>query len=63
MIARKRGLNFRELDRRCVLKPCPVRPVIELLWKGIWNYVRIHDLDVMLGCTSFEGTRPDDHDI
>ena len=32
---------------------------IELLWQGIWNYVRIYDLDVMLGCASFEGTDPE----
>jgi putative hemolysin len=63
LIARKRGLNFLELGRSCVLKPYRVRPVIELLWQGIWNYVRIYNLDVMLGCASFEGTRPDDHDV
>ena len=61
LIARKRGLNFLELGRSCVLKPFRVRPVIELLWQGIWNYVRIHDLDVMLGCASFEGTDPAEH--
>jgi len=61
LIARKRGLNFLELGRSCVLKPYRVRPVIELLWQGIWNYVRIYDLDVMLGCASFEGTDPDQH--
>jgi putative hemolysin len=61
LIARKRGLNFLELGRSCVLKPYRVRPVIELLWQGIWNYVRIHDLDVMLGCASLEGIDPDQH--
>ncbi|MFL5259970.1 MAG: GNAT family N-acetyltransferase [Hyphomicrobiales bacterium] len=61
LLSRKRGLNFLELGRSCVLKPYRVRPVIELLWQGIWNYVRIHDLDVMLGCASFEGTDPEEH--
>jgi putative hemolysin len=61
LIARKRGLNFLELGRSCVLKPYRVRPVIELLWQGIWNYVRIHDLDVMIGCASLEGTNPKEH--
>jgi putative hemolysin len=61
LLSRKRGLNFLELGRSCVLKPYRVRPVIELLWQGIWNYVRIHDLDVMLGCASFEGTNPEEH--
>jgi putative hemolysin len=61
LIARKRELNFLELGRSCVLKSYRVRPVIELLWQGIWNYVRIHQLDVMLGCASLEGTDPDAH--
>lgn len=61
LTSRKRSLNFLELGRSCVLKPYRVRPVIELLWQGIWNYVRIHDLDVMLGCASLEGTDPSEH--
>ena len=32
---------------------------VELLWHGIWSYVRQHRLDVMIGCASFEGTDPD----
>ncbi len=52
-------LNFLELGRSCVLAPFRTKPVIELLWQGIWNYVRIHRLDVMLGCASLEGTDPD----
>ena len=28
---------------------------------GNWDYVRIHDLDVMLGCASLEGTDSDQH--
>jgi len=61
LLARKPDLDFLELGRSCVLKPYRVRPVIELLWQGIWNYVRIHDLDVMLGCASLEGTDPNEH--
>jgi putative hemolysin len=51
--------NFLELGRSCVLGPFRTKPVIELLWQGIWNYVRIHRLDVMLGCASLEGTDAD----
>lgn len=52
-------LKFLELGRSCVLRPYRTKPVVELLWQGIWNYVRLHRLDVMLGCASLEGTDPD----
>jgi len=50
-----------ELGRSCVLKPYRTRRTIELLWQGIWSYVREHGIDVMLGCASFEGTDPAAH--
>jgi putative hemolysin len=53
------GTRFLELGRSCVLKPYRTKPTVELLWQGIWNYVRLHKLDVMLGCASLEGTDPD----
>ncbi|WP_137391072.1 GNAT family N-acetyltransferase [Rhodoligotrophos defluvii] len=56
LVASKPDLRFLELGRSCVLKPYRTRPVVELLWQGIWNYVRLHRLDVMLGCASLEGT-------
>jgi putative hemolysin len=52
------GTNFLELGRSCVLKPYRTKPTIELLWHGIWGYVRLHELDVMVGCASLEGTDP-----
>lgn len=52
------GLNFLELGRSCVLRPYRTKPVVELLWQGIWNYVRAHNIDVMFGCASLEGTDP-----
>lgn len=55
------GLRFLELGRSCVLGPFRTRPVVELLWQGIWNYVRAHDMHVMLGCASLEGTDPETH--
>lgn len=61
LIAAKPQLQFLELGRSCVLKPYRTRPVVELLWQGIWNYVRFHGLDVMLGCASLEGTDPRTH--
>lgn len=61
LIAAKPKLQFLELGRSCVLKPYRTKPVVELLWQGIWNYVRFHGLDVMLGCASLEGTNPPAH--
>ena len=56
LLQSKPDLNFLELGRSCVLKPFRTKPVVELLWQGIWNYVRLHKLDVMMGCASLEGT-------
>jgi L-ornithine Nalpha-acyltransferase len=61
LLASKPELNFLELGRSCVLKPYRTRPVVELLWQGIWNYVRGHRLDVMMGCASLEGADPTAH--
>ena len=61
LIAAHRQFRFLELGRSCVLKPFRTKPVVELLWQGIWNYVRTHDMHVMLGCASLEGTDPQEH--
>ncbi len=61
LLARKPGLSFLELGRSCVLAPYRGTAVIELLWHGIWNYVRQHKVDVMFGCASFDGTNLDEH--
>jgi L-ornithine Nalpha-acyltransferase len=49
-------LNFLEVGRSCVAPGFRGKPVAELLWQGIWNYVRFYKLDVMLGCASLQGT-------
>jgi putative hemolysin len=56
---RHADLSFLELGRSCVLPPYRNKRTVELLWHGIWSYVRRHRLDVMIGCASFEGTDPD----
>src|SRR5579883_182692 len=62
LIARKRPMrHFMELGRSCVLKPYRNRLTVELLWHGLWTYVREHGVDVMLGCASFPGTDPKEH--
>ena len=50
--------QFLELGRSCVLKQYRTKPTLELLWHGIWRYVRLRGLDVMLGCASFSGVDP-----
>jgi putative hemolysin len=63
LIRAKPRLRFLELGRSCVLKPFRTKPVVELLWQGIWNYVRAYRMDVMLGCASLEGTDPEAHAV
>ena len=53
--------RFMELGRSCVQKPYRNKRSVELLWHGLWTYVREHKVDVMIGCASFEGTDPEAH--
>lgn len=63
LMARKAaaGYAFMELGRSCVLKPYRNKRTVELLWHGLWTYVRQHGIDVMIGCASFAGTDPQAH--
>jgi putative hemolysin len=61
LIQSKLGASFMELGRSCVLKPYRNRRTLELLWHGIWSYVRQHRVDVMIGCASFPGVDPTQH--
>jgi putative hemolysin len=58
LLARHPDRVFLELGRSCVLKPYRTKRTVELLWHGIWSYVRQHNIDVMIGCASLEGTDP-----
>jgi putative hemolysin len=58
LVARHPGKRFLELGRSCVLADYRTRKTVELLWHGIWSYVRRHGIDVMFGCASLEGTDP-----
>ncbi|MDB5520579.1 MAG: ornithine-acyl[acyl carrier protein] N-acyltransferase [Tardiphaga sp.] len=59
MLARHHGLRFLELGRSCVLPAYRTKRTVELLWRGIWNYVRMNRIDVMIGCASLDGTDAD----
>lgn len=61
VIASMPGRNFIELGRSCVLKPYRTKRTVELLWHGLWTYVREHKGDVMIGCASFPGADPRQH--
>ncbi len=62
VIARhRRDYTFMELGRSCVLKPYRNKRTVELLWHGLWTYIREHKVDVMIGCASFPGTDPETH--
>jgi L-ornithine Nalpha-acyltransferase len=61
LLARNARLNFLELGRSCVLKSYRTRAIINLLWQGIWDYVRAHQFGVMFGCASFAGAEPSRH--
>lgn len=49
-------LNLLELGRSCVLPAYRTRPVLQLLWQGIADYITDHDIDLMFGCASLYGT-------
>jgi len=61
LLQAKPDCSFMELGRSCVLKPYRNKRTLELLWQGVWSYVREHSADVMIGCASFAGTDPAAH--
>lgn len=58
LLAAHPGQKVLELGRSCVLKPYRTKRTVELLWRGIWAYVRHHGFDMMIGCASLDGTDP-----
>jgi L-ornithine Nalpha-acyltransferase len=61
LFVRRPHLEYLELGRACVLASHRTRPIISMLWQGIWNYVRANGIDVMFGCLSLEGSDPVAH--
>ena len=45
-----------ELGRSCVLPQYRTRPIMQLLWQGIAEYVTDHRIDLLFGCASLHGT-------
>ncbi|MDX2143788.1 MAG: GNAT family N-acyltransferase [Rhodospirillaceae bacterium] len=50
-----------ELGRSCVDAAYRDRSTMQLLWRGIAEYVMAHRIDIMFGCGSLPGTDPDAH--
>jgi putative hemolysin len=61
--SKSRTNRFMEVGRSCVLAPYRSKRSVELLWHGLWTYVRENGIDVMIGCASFEGTDLDEHKL
>lgn len=49
-----------ELGRSCVHQDYRTRAVMQLLWRGIAEYVFHYGIDLMFGCGSLQGTDPDE---
>jgi len=52
-----------ELGRSCVDTAYRSKAVMQLLWKGISDYVFHFNIEIMFGCASFPGTDPERHAI
>lgn len=52
------GRQLLELGRSCVHKDYRANSTINMLWKGIAEYLKEHNIAYMFGCASFEGVDP-----
>jgi putative hemolysin len=48
-----------ELGRSCVEPEYRTGAVMQLLWRGVAEYIDVHRVGLMLGCASLPGTEPD----
>jgi L-ornithine Nalpha-acyltransferase len=53
--------NVLELGRSCTHPEFRHKVAMQLLWRGIGEYVMHHQIDLMFGCASFTGFDPDAH--
>lgn len=52
------GRQLLELGRSCVHADYRANSTINMLWKGIAEYLKDHNIAYMFGCASFEGVDP-----
>ncbi len=55
------GKRLMELGRSCTHPDVRSKVAMQLLWRGIGEYVMHYGIEVMFGCASFPGIEPDDH--
>ena len=53
------GTRLLELGRSCVHARYRSGAVMQLLWRGIAEYIHVRGIDLMFGCASLPGTDPD----
>ena len=56
----KSDLSVLELGRSCVLDKYRARPILQMLWEGIANYITERKIDLMFGCASLHSTHIED---
>jgi putative hemolysin len=58
-------VNYRggilELGRSCVDPAYRTKAAMNLMWKGIADYILHYKIGVLFGCASFPGTDPEEH--
>ncbi len=57
------GASLLELGRSCVLLEYRTRPVLQLLWQGIADYISDHNIGILFGCASLPGTDVKAHEV
>lgn len=57
----REGVELLELGRSCVDPGYRDAGTIQLLWRGIADYLQQHRIGYMFGCGSFPGTDPAEH--
>lgn len=50
------GQTLLELGRSCVIAEYRTKPILNLLWQGIADYITDNNIDLLFGCASFQGT-------
>jgi putative hemolysin len=58
---RREGMELLELGRSCVDPAYRDAGTIQLLWRGIADYLQRNRIGYMFGCASFPGTDPAEH--
>ncbi len=57
------GQTLLELGRSCVLSEYRTKPILNLLWQGIADYITDNKIALLFGCASFQGTNIDDIEL